>query len=47
MRQENAMPQVKPSFMAEVRNALATSRFTEQDIELEFPQRNRGLSPVY
>lgn len=40
------MPQVKPSFIAEIRESLATSRFTEQDFKLEFPDTGKLLVTV-
>ena len=40
------MPQLKPSFIAEIRTALSTSRFTEQDFDLSFPDAGKVLAQI-
>jgi hypothetical protein len=40
------MPQLKLSFIAEIRTALSTSRFTEQDFDLAFPDSGKVLTQI-
>ncbi|MDE2387958.1 MAG: hypothetical protein KGN35_02565 [Betaproteobacteria bacterium] len=37
------MPQIKPSFIAEVRSALASSKFTTSDFSIETPDTGKML----